>query len=164
MQIVAPGKRLSTEEQRYFSRELSMLQFHERVLNQTRRGAHPLLERLKFLAISDANLDEFLSMQFSLLLGNVEVGDTTLTPDGNTQTEQLRRVREALRRFMQEQRRIFHQELIPDLAEAGVHFCAYRDLTPAHQEELRQWFLNEVFPVCTPLPWTRRIRFPSSRT
>ena len=151
MQIVAPGKRLSTEEQRYFSRELSMLQFHERVLNQTRRGAHPLLERLKFLAISDANLDEFLSMQFSLLLGNVEVGDTTLTPDGNTQTEQLRRVREALRRFMQEQRRIFHQELIPDLAEAGLHFCAYRDLTPAHQDELRQWFLNEVFPVCTPL-------------
>ena len=59
-------------------RELSLLQFHERVLNQTRRGAYPLLERLKFLAISDSNLDEFLSMQFSLLLGNVEVGDTTL--------------------------------------------------------------------------------------
>src|SRR6516162_2949825 len=151
MQIVAPGKRLSTEEQRYFSRELSMLQFHERILNQTRREAHPLLERLKFLAISDANLDEFLSIQFSLLLGNVEAGDTTLTPDGNTQTEQLRRVRGALKRFMQEQRRIFHQELIPDLAEAGIHFCAYRDLTPAHQDELRQWFLNEVFPVCTPI-------------
>ena len=151
MQIVAPGKRPSTEEHRYFSKELSMLQFHERVLNQTRREAHPLLERLKFLAISDANLDEFLSIQFSLLLGNVEVGDTTLTPDGNTQTEQLRRVRGALKRFMQEQRRIFHQELIPDLAEAGIHFCAYRDLTPAHQDELRQWFLNEVFPVCTPL-------------
>jgi polyphosphate kinase len=152
VEIVALDKRLvSAEEQRYFSRELSMLQFHERVLDQTRRGAHPLLERLKFLAIADSNLDEFLSIQFSLLLGNVEVGDTTLTPDGNTQTEQLRRVRGALARFMDEQRRIFHQELIPDLAEAGIHFCAYRDLAPLRQEELRQWFLNEVFPVCTPL-------------
>jgi polyphosphate kinase len=152
VEIVAVDKRLvSTEEQRYFSRELSMLQFHERVLEQTRRRAHPLLERLKFLAISDSNLDEFLSIQFSLLLGNVEVGDTTLTPDGNTQTEQLRRVRGALKRFMHEQRRVFHQELIPDLAGAGIRFCAYRDLTPSHQDELRQWFLNEVFPVCTPL-------------
>ena len=83
-------------EHRYFSRELSMLQFHERVLDQARPRAHPLLERLKFLAISDANLDEFLSVHFPLLLGRVEMGDTTLTPDGNTQTEQLRRVRDAL--------------------------------------------------------------------
>ncbi|HYM68418.1 MAG TPA: polyphosphate kinase 1 [bacterium] len=136
---------------RYFSRELSMLQFHERVLDQARPGTHPLLERLKFLAISDSNLDEFLSIHFSILVGRVEMGDTTLTPDGNTQTEQLRRVRDALQRFMLEQRRIFRQELLPDLAEAGIHLCAYRRLTSSHQVELREWFLKEVFPVCTPL-------------
>ena len=152
MEIFAPEKRLApTEEQRYFSRELSMLQFHERVLDQTKPGAHPLLERVRFLSISDSNIDEFLSIHFSLLLGNVEVGDTRLTPDGNTQTEQLHRVRVALRRFMHEQRRIFHQELIPDLAAAGIHLPPYRDLIPTQQLELREWLLNEVFPVCTPL-------------
>ncbi len=137
--------------QRYSSRELSMLQFQGRVLDQARPGAHPLLERLKFLAISDANLDEFLSIHFSVLLGRVEMGDTSLTADGYSQTEQLGRVRDALAQFMQEQRRIFRHELLPDLAAAGIHLCAYRRLAPAHQGELRQWFLNEAFPVCTPL-------------
>lgn len=137
--------------QRYSSRELSMLQFQQRVLDQTRRGAHPLLERLKFLAISDSNLDEFLSIQFSLLLGRVEVGDTSPTADGYTQTEQVRRVRDAQARFMREQRRVFHGELLPDLDAAGIHLRAYRDLPPTQQAPLRQWFLREVFPVCTPL-------------
>ena len=137
--------------QRYWSRELSMLQFQERVLGQTRRGAHPLLERVKFLAIADSNLDEFLSIHFSLLLDRLDIGDTSLTPDGHTQTEHTRRVREALARFMEEERRIFRDELVPDLAAAGIHFRAYRDLPPEKQRGLRQWFLSEVFPVCTPL-------------
>jgi len=150
--IIAPEKRaVSAGKHRYFSRELSMLQFHERVLDQTRRGAHPLLERVRFLAISDSNLDEFLSIQYSLLLDRVDMGDTRLTPDGRTQAEQLASVREALRRFMLEQRRVFHEELIPELAEAGIHLRAYRDLSTAQQADLRAWYLREVFPVCTPL-------------
>jgi len=143
--------RAESEVPRYFSRELSMLRFQERVLSQTRRGAHPLLERLKFLAISDSNLDEFLSIHFSLLLGRVEEGDTSLTADGLTQIEQLARVREALARFMCEQRRIFADELVPDLAESGIHFRAYDRLPAAQQRALREWFLKDVFPVCTPL-------------
>ena len=142
---------VAAEPQRYFSRELSLLQFHERVLEQTRRGAHPLLERVKFLAIADSNLDEFLSIHFALLLDRVEAGDTSLTPDGYTQMEQTRRVREAMARFMKEQRRIFRDELLPDLEAAGIHLRAYRDLPPENQRGLRQWFLSEVFPVCTPL-------------
>jgi len=150
--IVEPEQQVaSPEARRLFSRELSQLQFNERVLNQTRPGAHPLLERVKFLAISDANLDEFLSIHFSLLLDRVDMGDTTLAPDGHTPAEEARRVREALRRFMHEQRRVFHQELIPELDQAGVHVRAYRLLTPSQQAALRQWFLDDVFPVCTPL-------------
>ena len=136
---------------RYFSRELSLLAFHERVLDQARPGMHPLLERVKFLAISDANLDEFLSIHFSLLLGHVELGGTALTPDGYTQVEQLRRVREALLLFMREQRRIFHEELVPELAAKGIVFQSCADLTSSEREALRIWFLREVFPVCTPL-------------
>lgn len=139
------------EAPRYFAREVSMLRFQERVLDQARRGAHPLLERLKFLAISASNLDEFLSIHFSLLLERVEDGDTSLTPDGLTQTELLARLRGALGRFMHEQRRIFHEELLPDLAASGIHFRAYDHLPPPQQRQLREWFLKEVLPVCTPL-------------
>jgi len=150
--IIEPEHRVATTEaHRFFNRELSQLQFNERVLDQARPGAHPLLERLKFLAISDSNLDEFLSINFSLLLDRVDVGDTTLAEDGYTATEEARRVRDALRRFMHEQRRIFHQELTPELDAAGIHARAYRALTPTQQATLRQWFLDEVFPVCTPL-------------
>jgi polyphosphate kinase len=81
---------------RYFTRELSRIQFIRRVLAQTRPDAHPLLERLKFLAISDLVLDDFLTIHFAALLGRVEEGSRELTPDGHTQTEQLRRVRHAL--------------------------------------------------------------------
>ncbi len=136
---------------RYFTRELSLLKFYQRVLDQARPGAHPLLERLKFLAISDSILDEFLTIHFSLLLGNVEMGETKLTPDGRTQTEQLRRVRDTLRPFMREQRRVFCDELVPELAAAGIHFRRYRELSAEQRSQLRAWFLAEVFPVCTPL-------------
>jgi polyphosphate kinase len=146
-----PAGSATTDGPRYFTRELSLLRFHRRVLDQAHAGAHPLLERVKFLAISDNNLDEFLSIHFSLLLGNVELGDTSLTPPGYTQTEQLNRVREALGPFMREQRRVFHEELVPALAAAGIHFRRYRDLTSAQQARLRERFLADVFPVCTPL-------------
>jgi polyphosphate kinase len=139
------------DEPRYFTRELTLLQFNKRVLDQTRAGAHPLLERVKFLAISDSNLDEFLSIHFSGLLGKVEDGVAELTPDGHTQSEQLRRVREALEPFMREQRRVFNEELVPALAAAGIHFRRYKDLPAVQQAALRQMFITEVFPVCTPL-------------
>jgi len=136
---------------RYFTRELSLLQFEERVLEQTRPGTHPLLERLKLLAISDSRIDEFLSIHFAGLLGRVEDGVADLTPDGHTQTEQLHRVRAALSPFMREQRRIFHDELVPELASAGIHFRRYKDLPASQQAALRERFIAEVFPVCTPL-------------
>ena len=92
--IIEPEKQVAlTEARRFFNRELSQLQFNERVLDQARPEAHPLLERLKFLAISDSSLDEFLSINFSLLLDRVDVGDTTLAEDGHTATEEARSLR-----------------------------------------------------------------------
>lgn len=136
---------------RFFSREMSWLQFNQRVLQQARGTADPLLERLKFLAISDSNLDEFLSIYVAGLLGKAEVKDSELTPDGLTQAQQARRVREGIAAFMHEQRRVLVEELMPELADAGISFARYRQLSATHQEQLRQWFLAEVFPVCTPL-------------
>jgi polyphosphate kinase len=145
---------------RYFTRELTQLQFNDRVLDQARPGMHPLLERLKFVAISDSNLDEFLSIHFSNLLGKVEDNSGDLTPDGRTQTEHLVRVRSALRPFMREQRRVLHEELVPELAAAGIHFRRYGELSPACRAALRERFIAEVFPVCTPLAVDRAHPFP----
>src|SRR3712207_3570257 len=150
----ARGRALAQEqvdEPRYFTRELSQIQFDVRVLEQTRPGAHPLLERVKFLAISDFVLDEFLSIHFAGLLGRVEDGSRELTPDGHTLTEQLRRVREALGGLMREQRRIFDAELAPELAAAGIRFRRWPDLSEAQRRHLRDYFISDVFPVCTPL-------------
>jgi len=138
-------------EPRYFTRELSWLRFNERVLEQTQPGTHPLLERLKFLAISDSNLDEFLSIHFSGLLDRVEDGAGELTPDGHSQTEQLRRVRDVLGPHMCAQRRIFDEQLRPELEAAGIRFRRYQELNRAQQAHLRERFQIEVFPVCTPL-------------
>src|SRR5215212_3125796 len=148
------------EGARYFTRELSQIQFDARVLEQTRPGAHPLLERLKFLAISDFVLDEFLSIHFAGLLGKVEDGSRELTPDGHTQTEQLRRVRKVLAKFMLAQRRVFDEEVAPELAAAGIHFRRYADLEGKQRRHLRDLFMSEVFPVCTPLAVDSAHPFP----
>ena len=136
---------------RYFSRELSLLDFHRRVLEQTAPGAHPLLERAKFLAISDSNLDEFLSIHFSLLLGRIEMGERFVSAGGHNPSEYLRRVRDALRSFMRDQRTVLNQQLEPEMAAQGIHFRDTARLSPGQQRLLRQWFLREVFPICTPL-------------
>ena len=133
------------------SSEASLLHFHGRVLRQTRSGAHPLLERIKFLAISDTNLDEFLSIHFSLLLDRVEAGDVEPTPEGFSQIEHLARMRDATRAFMREQRRILADELVPDLHESGIRLLRYQSLPERTRATLRQWFMAEVLPVCTPL-------------
>jgi polyphosphate kinase len=145
---------------RYFTRELSQIQFALRVLEQTRPGAHPLLERVKFLGISDFVLDEFLSIHFAGLLGRVEDGSRELTADGHTLTEQVRRVREALAGVMREQRRIFDEELTPELAAEGIHFRRWMDLTGAQRQHLREYFISTVFPVCTPLAVDSAHPFP----
>lgn len=148
------------EGPRYFTRELSQVQYIERVLNQAGPGQHPLLERLEFLAISDLVLDEFLSIHFSGLLGKVEAHNSELTPDGHTQSQQLRRVREALAPLMREQRRVYHDQLVPELARAGIRFRRYAELAPAQRAALREMFIAEVFPVCTPLAVDRAHPFP----
>ncbi|MGD9891580.1 MAG: polyphosphate kinase 1 [Dehalococcoidia bacterium] len=145
---------------RYFTRELSLLQWCERTLDQARPAMHPLLERVKFLAFSDFNLDEFLSIHFADLLGKAEEGSRELTPDGLTQTEQIRRVRAALAAFMAEQRRVFDEELVPELAAGGIHFRRYADLTAAPRRRLHELFMSDVFPVCTPLAVDSAHPFP----
>ncbi|HVA25001.1 MAG TPA: polyphosphate kinase 1 [Chloroflexota bacterium] len=143
----------------YLNRELSWLDFNWRVLNEASNARQPLLERLKFLAITDSNLDEFFMVRVSGLLGEFEAGVSTRTPDGRTPAEELGAVREGVLAMMAEQRRVLDR-LLPELAERDVQVLAYEDLSDSQRQALKVYFEREVFPVCTPLAIDPAQAFP----
>ncbi|HEX6513862.1 MAG TPA: polyphosphate kinase 1, partial [Chloroflexota bacterium] len=144
----------------FFNRELSWMEFNERVLREASNQRQPLLERLKFLSISDSNLDEFLMVRVSGLVGEVQAGVSTRDADGRTPAEELREVREAIKRMMAAQQRVLAEELLPALATSSISLVAYDQLTRKRQQELDSYFEREIFPVCTPLAIDPAQAFP----
>ena len=135
----------------YFNRELSFIEFNRRVLEEVQDARHPLLERVKFLAIFSSNLDEFFMIRVSGLKDQIEAGVVNLPPDGMTPTQQLEQVRAIVLPMMHEQRRIFYEELMPLLDAAGIQIHRYADLGDADCDWLRAYFQTEILPVLTPL-------------
>src|SRR5689334_10620215 len=133
----------------YLNRELSWLEFNARVLHEARDARNPLLERAKFAAIFAGNLDEFFQVRIAGLRQQVESGTVTRAPDGRTPAEQLATARERVLELVAELSEIF-AELRRALALEGVHMVDYADV-PEHHEALRQRFLDEIYPVLTPL-------------
>jgi len=144
----------------FFSRELSWIDFNWRVLNEVSNQRHPLLERVKFLAITDSNLDEFLMVRVSGLLGEVEAGVATRTPDGRTPAQELAEVREAIRPMLAEQHRLLKETLLPRLGDCGICIVPYSELSRTEKQTLRSYFEREIFPVCTPLAIDPAQAFP----
>lgn len=137
--------------ERFFNRELSWMEFNQRVLDEAAGERHPLLERLKFLSITDSNLDEFFMVRVSGLMGEIEAGVSTRTPDGRTPAEELDGVRKACRQMLHQEARLLKDALLPLLSESGIHILRYDELGKANRAELTGFFEREVFPVCTPL-------------
>jgi polyphosphate kinase len=135
----------------YINRELSWLEFNRRCLNQALDPALPLLERVRFLSIFSNNLDEFFMVRVSGLKEQVVQGVTDTPADGLTPAQQVAEIRTRTLPMMHEQRRVFHTELVPKLAENGIDILRHDQLSGEHQETLRKFFENEVFPVLTPL-------------
>lgn len=135
----------------YFNRELSWIEFNRRVLEEAQDARHPLLERIKFLAIFSSNLDEFFMIRVSGLKDQIAAGVTNAPPDGMTPMQQLERIRALLLPMMREQRRIFYEELLPALEAAGIHIHRYSELGDADCDRLRAYFQQEILPVLTPL-------------
>src|SRR6188474_3681275 len=133
----------------YLNRELSWLEFNARVLHEARDARNPLLERAKFAAIFAGNLDEFFQVRIAGLRQQVESGTVTRAPDGRTPAEQLAAARERVLQLVADLSDIF-AELRRALAAEGVHIVDYAEV-PEHHEALRQRFLDEIFPVLTPL-------------
>jgi polyphosphate kinase len=133
-----------------FNRELSWLEFNQRVLDEALDANAPPLERLKFIGIFATNLDEFFMIRVSGLKQKLEEGDDPRSPDGMTPDAQLEQIGARLRPMLTEQMRALREEIVPALAEAGVRIVAYADLAQDEQREVDRYFMEHVFPVLTP--------------
>ncbi len=135
---------------RFINRELSWLDFNQRVLDEAENQNHPLLERLRFLSISAGNLDEFYSVRVAGLIGQAKAGVTGRSPDGRTPAQQLADVTARAEALMGEQQRVWG-ELRGLVGAAGILVTETAALSSSDRAWLEAWFMERVFPVLTPL-------------
>ena len=133
------------------NRELSWLDFNARVLHEAQDERTPLLERLKFLAIVDTNLDEFFMVRVAGLRRRFAAGATTSPPDGLPIPSQLDAIDRRVRELTARQRDCLHRTVLPALAERGVRLVGMHELTPGEWAAVDAFFESQVFPVLTPL-------------
>ena len=134
-----------------YNRELSWLDFNWRVLQEAIDPRNRLLERLKFIAITASNLDEFFRKRVGGLKRQQAVGMANLTLDGWSPEFQLQLISEAVRPMVERQSDCLLDEILPGLAEHGMRLVGYDSLSFDQQQELRGYFLREVYPILTPL-------------
>jgi polyphosphate kinase len=135
---------------RFFNREMSWLSFNWRVLEEAMNPRVPLLERVRFLSISSANLDEFYTVRVAGLRELARSGNATPSDDGRSPAEQLVLINEDARRLMEYQQQVW-SVLRPLLANAGITILSRHDLTPDDLAATATYFLENVFPILSPL-------------
>jgi polyphosphate kinase len=143
----------------YLNRELTWLSFNQRVLHEAEDSRTPLLERVKFLAISSNNLDEFFMKRIGGLKHQVAAGVQQPTVDGRTPAQQIVECHAVIRRMQTAQESIY-QELLSLLAQNDIRIVRYADLNSKQRDELRERYLNNIFPVVTPLAMDPAHPFP----
>src|SRR6267154_931812 len=146
--------------QLYFNRELSFLEFNQRVLKQAKDPGIPLLERVRFLCISCAILDEFFEIRVASLKELLEAGAIQAGPDGLPVPEQLKAIRLHAVRLVDEQYEALNEVLMPELAKSGVVFLEPETWTPAQAKWIADYFTREVEPVLSPLALDPARPFP----
>ncbi len=135
---------------RFFNRELSWLSFNWRVVDEARNPRVPLLERLRFLSISATNLDEFYTVRVAGLRELARAGNSLLAADGLTPKDQLTQIDHDARRLLQAQQLVWNK-LKKEMEGAGITLLTRAKLTKRDQTFLDSYFLNQVFPVLSPL-------------
>ncbi len=146
---LAPEINLESSE-RFINRELSWLAFNTRVIEESDNVNHPLLERLKFLSISAANLDEFYMVRVAGLKGQVANGVNTTSQDGLTPAQQLAAIHIAADRLLEKQQQCWSR-LRAEMRAAGIAVIDIAELTRADRRWLETRFMEHIFPVLTPL-------------
>src|SRR6266436_1769292 len=135
----------------YINRELSWLEFNQRVLEEAQDPSNPLLERVKFLCIVSSNLDEFFEVRVAGLNQQRQSGISTAGPDGMSPTEQLAAVSARVRKMLDDQYSLWNKSLVPALEDQNIFFLPYDDLSDDEKKYYTDYFEKSVYPVLTPL-------------
>jgi len=135
----------------YSNRELSWLEFNQRVLEEAEDSTNPLLERVKFLCIVSSNLDEFFEIRVAGLRQQRESKVSQAGPDGMSPNEQLVAVSQRVRKMVDDQYRLWNETLLPGLEKQNIFFLPYDDLSDDEKKYYTDYFEKSVYPVLTPL-------------
>lgn len=135
----------------YLNRELGLLAFNRRVMDQARDSRVPLLERLKFLCIVSSNMDEFFEIRVGGLKEQIRANGATLTHDGKTPQEAFRLISTTAHALVAEQYQILNQDILPQLAQEGIRFIRRSAWTPEQRAWIKDYFIREMIPVLTPI-------------
>ncbi len=144
----------------YMNRELSLLEFQRRVLEEARDPHNKLLERVKFISIVSSNLDEFFMVRVAALKQKIAAGRPDLSIDGKTATEQLEAVHASMDQLMSQIYDCFQNQLLPELAENGIVIADYATLDEREREAVDRYYAETIFPVLTPLAFDPGRPFP----
>ncbi|MDF1638965.1 polyphosphate kinase 1 [Alcanivorax jadensis] len=144
----------------YFNRELSLLQFNLRVLEQAMDDSHPLMERLNFLLIFSSNMDEFFEIRVAGLKNKLETHTGQPGPDGMLAEEVLKEISRITHDAVDRQYHILNNILLPALREEGVDFLRREDWTEAQVEWVKKYFREQIYPVLTPIALDPSHPFP----
>src|SRR5262245_59936682 len=148
------------DPQYYINRELSLLEFQRRVLEEAQNERNPLLERVKFLSIVSSNMEEFFMVRVAGLLQQVAAGVHDISADGLSPAEQLVAIRKVATKLMIQIEECFLLSVLPALKQAGIHVLNYSELTERQQAKVKNYFDEIVFPVLTPLAFDPGRPFP----
>ena len=144
----------------YINRELSQFEFNKRVMAQALDPEVPLLERLRFLCITSTNLDEFFEIRVAVLKQRIEIGAPALGPEKISAQLVFDSIRQGMLSVVQQQYQLLNDVLFPELAAAGVRFLQSDDWSQEQNYWLREYFLEQVVPVLTPLTFDPSRPFP----
>ena len=140
-----------SDRSHFINRELSWLEFNQRVLDQAIDESNPVLERLKFLCIVSSNLDEFFEVRVAGLKQQHQTNSPETGPDGLSASETLAQISTRVRRMVEDQYRCWRESIAPELQSQRIRFHNYPDVPAAERAHFEKFFLETVYPVLTPL-------------
>lgn len=159
--VAVPPEQDLRDPSLYVNRELSWIDFNQRVLEEALAPhAHPLLERIKFISIFSSNLDEFFMIRVAGLDDQCAAGITERSVGGLTPMVMVEKIRKRVHSQLRERNACFFEEICPALEQNGIEFVRTASLSREHQEKLRDYFREEIFPVLTPLAFDTGHPFP----
>jgi polyphosphate kinase len=146
---------------KFISRDLSWLKFDERVLDQVRDQSKSLFDRLKFLAITASNLDEFFTIRIGSLYNYIDFGKERTDYSGLREVPFKQMLISSAQEFSQEKHRLFVDEILPLFPENGLLLASFADLTTLEQSEVETYFNRTIYPMLTPMVFDHTHTFPS---